>query len=596
MSEENIEKMPGKFGAWIRKHKVLCIVLAALAVVAVIIGVTVGKIAKTVGEAAQNYQFVRTITLQKGDLENVVSANGTVASGVTSTVTYSQKSAMYSIPKVKEVNVAVGDLVEEGDVIVTLDGSDIQKSIDSEIESRNKRIEKARDAYDDALESYEKAKDKADEYRYDYRNAEYDRDEAEDNFQIAKNSVATFQKAYDNAYDAQERAGLYYNKVLSSYQPKADRLERAQEALNEAVNAYNTASEARTLNPENRQLAEALDRATVQKELANREVEAAAAAISGTEEQAVADAEIAFQQASLETAAALEKLNSAKANCNYMTYEATFNAADMAYTQMKSMMEQLDAQVESAEKMRDNAKSSYDDTLENSDSLDDLYEQLEACSLKAETKGKVTALNVGVGDTPAGVIASIQDTDSLKVVITIQEADIHKVELGMLCRITSDATEEPIEGKLTQIDPISMQGGVFGAEVTVIGKNSGLLVGMNASVDIVLSNKENCFIVPIDAVGNDGSGDYIYRSTGGTGINMTFEKVSVTTGQKNDYYIEVSGASLKENDVIRASADLSQGLETEVVDPMQELYDSMQSGVMAGRPDDGAKPQPPMGE
>ena len=596
MSEESIEKTPGKFGAWIRKHKVLCIVLAAAAVIAVIIGITVGKVAKTVSEVAQNYQFVRTVTLQKGDLENVVSANGTVASGVTSTVTYSQKSAMYSIPKVKEVNVAVGDLVEEGDVVVTLDGSDIQKSIDSEIESRNKRIEKAKEAYDDALESYEKAKDKADEYRYDYRGAEYDRDEAEDDFRMAKISVATFQKAYDNAYDAEEKAGLTYNRVLSSYQPKADRLERAEKALYEAESAYNTAFDAWTLNPEDLQLKAALDRATAQRELAQQELDVAKTAISEAEEQKVHNAETAYQQASLETADALAKLNGAKANCNYMTYEAAFNAADMTYNQMKSMMEQLDAQVESAEKMRDNAKSSYDDALENSDSLDDLYEQLEACNLKAETKGKVTALNVGVGDTPAGVIASIQDTDSLKIVIAIQEADIHKVELGMPCRITSDATEEPIEGKLTQIDPISLQGGVFGAEVTVTGNNSGLLVGMNASVDIILSSKENCFIVPIDAVGNDGSGDYIYRSTGGTGINMTFEKVSVTTGQKNDYYIEVSGASLKENDVIRASADLSQGLETEVVDPMQELYESMQSGAMAGRPDGGAKPQPPMGE
>ena len=594
MSEENVEKTPGKFGAWIKKYKVLCIVLAVAVVIAVIIGIAVKKVAETVSEVAQNYQFIRTVTLQKGDLENVVSANGTVASGVTSTVTYSQKSAMYSIPKVKEVNVAVGDLVEEGDVVVTLDGSDIQKSIDSEIESRNKRIEKAKEAYDDALESYEKAKDKADDYRYDYRSAEYDRDEAEDNFQIAKNSVATFQRAYDNAYDAEEKAGLTYNRVLSSYQPKADRLERAEQALHEAEVSCEEARVALEAAPEDQQLILALQNAEIKKDFAQREFDAAKAAISEAEKQKVQDAEEAYQKASLETADALAKLNGAKANCNYMTYEAAFNAADMTYNQMKSMMEQLDAQVESAEKMRDNAKSSYDDALENSDSLDDLYEQLEACNLKAETKGKVTALNVGVGDTPAGVIAAIQDTDSLKIVIAIQEADIHKVELGMPCRITSDATEEPIEGKLTQIDPISMQGGVFGAEVTVTGKNTGLLVGMNASVDIILSSKENCFIVPIDAVGNDGSGDYIYRSTGGTGINMTFEKVSVTTGQKNDYYIEVSGASLKENDVIRASADLSQGLETEITDPLQGL--SVSFGPMPEEPDGGAKPQPPMGD
>ena len=43
---------------------------------------------------------------------------------------------------------------------------------------------------------------------------------------------------------------------------------------------------------------------------------------------------------------------------------------------------------------------------------------------------------------------------------------------------------------------------------------------------------------------------------------MTFEKVSVTTGSSNDYYIEISSSELSEGDVIRSSADLSEGIET----------------------------------
>ena len=227
--------------------------------------------------------------------------------------------------------------------------------------------------------------------------------------------------------------------------------------------------------------------------------------------------------------------------------------------------------------MRDNAKEAYEDSLESSDTLDDLYEDLENCSLKAETSGKVTALNVSVGDTPSGVIASIQDTDALIIEITIAEADINDVSLGMTCHITSDATEGEIKGRLTQIDPISSQGGVFGAEVTVLDENTGLLVGMNASVDIVLSSTDNCFTVPYDAVGNDENGDFVYRSTGGEGVDMTFEQVYVTTGEQNDYYIEISGNGLNEGDVIRASADLTLGIES--TEEQNSDFASMMGGM-----------------
>ena len=97
----------------------------------------------------------------------------------------------------------------------------------------------------------------------------------------------------------------------------------------------------------------------------------------------------------------------------------------------------------------------------------------------------------------------------------------------MPCRITSDATDKVINGTLTQLDPVSGQSGNFGAEVTVTDTDTGLLIGMNASVEIIVSATDECFNVPIDAIGNDddGKGDYVYRRIDGSGVDMTFEKV-----------------------------------------------------------------------
>ena len=314
-------------------------------------------------------------------------------------------------------------------------------------------------------------------------------------------------------------------------------------------------------------------------------------------------AQQAYEAAQEKTQLAQEALNNAKLSCSYDERNSAYMEAETAYETARSQLEQLETMAETALETMEQAEESYEEASESS-MLDELYEQLENCSLTAETSGKVTSLNVNVGDTPSGTIATIQDDTSLKISITISEADINNVSVGMECLISSDATEGEIEGQLTQIDPITTQTGYFGAEVTVLTQDSDLKIGMNASVDIVLSTTEDCFMVPIDAVGNDedGAGDYVYRSTGGSGTDMTFEKIYVTTGDSNDYYIEITADELQEGDVIRASADLTQGLESTMAEEGDMSgFDFSGMGGMSGQPggdmgDMGGQPGGDMGD
>lgn len=66
-------------------------------------------------EQHQDTAFIRTTTLRKTSLEDSISSTGLVASNNVSNVTTNLNAA------VKSVEVSVGDYVEEGDVIVTLD-------------------------------------------------------------------------------------------------------------------------------------------------------------------------------------------------------------------------------------------------------------------------------------------------------------------------------------------------------------------------------------------------------------------------------------------------------------------------------------------
>lgn len=509
-----------KLGRAAKRHKVRTVLLVLVLGAAGFFGVRYFSAAQAAGAQA-TYTFVRTTTLSRGSLDDTVSTSGTVGSANTSTVTYATVSGTgTATPKVKTVNVAVGDTVAAGDVIVTLDSSDIEESIAKEQKNLAKQLTQAQDTYNTALASYNTACQKVTDYQatYDAALAAYQSAQAAYNAAVA--SVKTYQDAYDYAVTDQQNAGV---------------------AANNAQIALEQANAAAAAAPEDTALAEA----------------AAAAA------QALADAQQVCADRTATAQTQKDGLDAMKQVCSYDTVEQTYTQTKQTYEQAKSTMEQYQSSRDSGLTQLTKASDSVEDAA-TSDTLENLQEQLANCSLTAETAGKVTALSASVGSTPNGTIATIQDTADLKISITIEEADINDVAVGMRCTITSDATDGAIQGTLTQIDPVAGQSGSFGAEVTVDGTDTGLLIGMNATVEIIKSSTSDCFQVPIDAVADDedGQGDYVYRKTGGEGTDMTFEKVYVTTGATNDYYIEVSSDELAEGDVIRSTADLTQGVET----------------------------------
>ena len=196
--------------------------------------------------------------------------------------------------------------------------------------------------------------------------------------------------------------------------------------------------------------------------------------------------------------------------------------------------------------------------------LDDLKTDLANCTLKAETSGTVTAINATVGSAASGTVAVISDINSLQVEISVDEYDIQSIEKDMTAIITSDAVDKTYSGKVKTVSPVattsgSTQGGSstssgFAVTVTIDDADDSLLIGMNVKVQIVISSEENVYTVPIDAVGKDDSGNsviYVKNSSG------EFEAVKVTVGGSNDYYTSISGDTLQEGMVVRASADES---------------------------------------
>lgn len=119
---EKTQTRRGPLG-WFKHHKKLTIFLVIVLVAALVLVNVLGKTDKA---AAGSYQFVRTTVLTKTTLSDTVSVTGTVKAGSSASVTASDSVKTY---KVTAVNVAVGDTVRKGDVIATLDTTDVEKQI-----------------------------------------------------------------------------------------------------------------------------------------------------------------------------------------------------------------------------------------------------------------------------------------------------------------------------------------------------------------------------------------------------------------------------------------------------------------------------------
>lgn len=519
---------------WVKRHKKLTIVVVVLVAVVAFIVSSCMRTAQAVSSAL-TYQFVRTTTLQKTTLTDSVSVNGTVASGSTASVTASDSVKTY---KVTAVNVAVGDTVTEGQVIATLDTSDVEKQIESAQQTYGDSVEQAQTTYDQSVE-----------------------DQA--------TNVAQAQENLDKAQQNYDTLGLtdYY----SSMQNTAGATGTNRELVEYYYGLY----------------AEKI--AGLQNTIASLQIQLTNAQRDGNAEQQQA---IQGQLTDYQS-----QLTVAKGQCSipelglqgFDVIQQYYNSIEQYRQALDQAQQAYDTAVTQNSRAVDSAGTKLEQASRTSDTLTDLQSTLEDCTLTATMSGTITELNATVGSVCTGTVATIQDLDYLTVEVTIPASSVGKLSTGMQCNITSDATGDTVvTGTLTRIDPVANENGAFGATVTVNGSDSGLLIGIDAQVEIIVQQDNDVFTVPRDAIGTreDGS-TYVLRRTGGEGVDMTFEEVDVTTGNANDYYIEVSG-DLAEGDVIRASADLTQGMEsTESSDPLAALMDGGGMSVEVTEPAGG---------
>ena len=304
------------------------------------------------------------------------------------------------------------------------------------------------------------------------------------------------------------------------------------------------------------------------------------------------------------------------AKAEYAKVQTAYNNALLDFQRKSSLLESGDisqSEYEQAESALKDAKASlgsfkvsggnvqvsesYDLQIKSAEEgLRKAQSAVDSAEIKAPISGTITRVNVEAGQFADNLLDgkpmfTVENLDQLELSISVSEYSIGKLSLGQKAIITADVLgDEKLEGEVSSISPTGEQKNgntaerVIPIKIKIDGDKKGLLSGITAKADIVLSEAKNVFVVPLSAVitGEDGSSQMAFVEDGKIHI------VPVKTGVESDVSVEVS--PLKEDAVFKEGAhfvsapdaSLTEGLAVSEMqkDSVRESVSASESGVV----------------
>lgn len=300
-----------------------------------------------------------------------------------------------------------------------------------------------------------------------------------------------------------------------------------------------------------------------------------------------------------------------KAQTEFDAYAAQYQKVAAAIAEAQARLPELEKAIGAAKTSYNTEKTSTDraitaclDTIESSkyqskdsaadETVKNLMEQLADCKLTAPIDGVVTSVAVSVGDmnTPGATIITIENTNSMKLVVDVAETDILKLNEGMDAVVTTDATDEKeFSGTISRVVRVKSSASaaaptgdaaaaVSGYLTEISIKNaSDLLIGMNAKAKILLKERKDVLCIPYDLVRTDEDGStYVLIAEKTSDLTATAKRVSVELGEEIDYYVEVTGGELKEGDLLVSNTTIEEGATFTIAQGFQEMMNGASEG------------------
>ena len=539
--------------AWIKKHKILVIVVLVLVVAAVVKSVFFT-------DAAQGYTEE---TVQTRDIVTYNSFVGNVApaSDIELTAQASEEAVQVLVEK--------GDKVKAGDVIAKLDTTNVDYNI--ELQEASLEATKKSNKYNisDAKRGYENYKETIDSglnsqlesARVQLESAEKALNDANDEYDKAKKEIdsGTY-SSIQSVYLQREQARRAYDQACDSASDAYDAYRKAKDAYEDALE--DSKKEGSTITQSDiLQLKTAADTAYSQYETLDKTADSYSDNYS--------DAKKAFDDTKKSI---LDNLEDSIENA-----QISYNNAKKSYDVVELAVEQQLGEY----------KAAYDKTKDLSDvstaeiQLAQLKASREDYIIKAPASGTITSLNVEKGEmvsmgTP---VATISDLEGMQVEIKVDEYTIKNVNIGDAVTIHVDALDKDYEGTLVEVDKTAtIEGGVsyFNAKVSFT-PDDDVKSGMSVEVKVMRVNEPDSISVSQSSLQyNEDNTAYVYMKD----ENGELVKVDLTLGASDGTYVQVT-EGLADGDVIyypQSTLYPYEDMDEEDMDEMRDARNSMMIG------------------
>lgn len=537
--------------------------------------------------------------IQKMDLSTSISLTGTIASGDNRSI-----SADVSGVKVTKVNVAVGDYVNAGDTIITLDSSSLEEELATAKEDYELAVTKSNKTVQDAKDN---VTDASEEYTEGIADQQFYVADALTEYNTAAAKEEEKKEAYEKAVKKTEKAKEAYEEIKiqkSSLKKKLEKAQKAnQEAKAELERAEGEYEKAQNVSKDqNGNINEAVYQAYMTAKSAAEEAEAAYQKAQ-TDYDRIEESKTAYQEAKKAEEAALEEYENAKGNTSdkYKEYEKSLETQEETNSKNAKQVE------ESEYNYTITSKESNSNLKNQKTQVQNAEEKLGECVVTSPISGVITSIAVEEGDTyEKGELFVVQDMSAFIVEASVDEYEISDIAKDMKAVVKTDATgEEELAGVVTYVAPTpeSSQGQDSGGgnssgsasykiQISLTDTNDRLRVGMTAKTSVILSSAEDVLVVPYDYLQEEEDGScYIEVADAADGgetspENMNTRRIVVTKGMESDYYVEISSDEISEG-MLAVSSLSSAETDSEKNAAGEEDFESMMPGGMPGNMDTG---------
>jgi HlyD family secretion protein len=140
---------------------------------------------------------------------------------------------------------------------------------------------------------------------------------------------------------------------------------------------------------------------------------------------------------------------------------------------------------------------------------------LDEAIVMAPVNGTILTVTADVGQNVSGTFITMADLSQLYLEIFLDETDMSSINVGYEVEVIFDALPDLIfTGHVTQVDPSLYRSGMVSAVRGIVMLDESvsaadrLLIGMNASVDVIAGRAEGVPLVPVEALRELSPGEY----------------------------------------------------------------------------------------